>query len=77
MAISRKDALKRLEALAERVIEHLRYLAQEPDSLDVPHWRHETRNWLNQMEEVLHAVGKKTGSEWRLRIDTWRAEVEK
>ena len=76
MGISRKDALRRLEGLAPRVVEHLGYLAEEPDSQDVPHWKHEIRNWVAQMEEVLHAVGKKTEARWRGQINAWLARLE-
>lgn len=76
MGITRKDALRRLAGLAPRVIEHLEYLAEEPDSQDVPHWKHETRNWITQMEEVLHAVGKKTGAQWRDQINAWLARLK-
>ena len=75
MGISRKDALKRLGGLVPRVVEHFSYITKEPNSLTVPHWRHEISNWLAQMEEVLHALGKKTAAEWRKRIDGWRSQL--
>ena len=76
MAISRKDALRRLAGLAPRIVEHLEYLTEQPDSRDVSHWKHEIRNWIAQMEEVLHAVGKKTEAKWREQINAWIARVE-
>jgi hypothetical protein len=72
MGISRKDALKRLRGLAFRVEEHLRKLAEEPDSQDAPHWRYEAGNWIRQMEDVLFAVGKGTGADWSLRLEEWK-----
>jgi uncharacterized protein YaaR (DUF327 family) len=76
MGISRKNALKRLRGLAPRILQHLEYLADDPESQDVSHWKHEIRNWITQMEEVLHAVGEKTGAQWREQINTWIARLE-
>ena len=76
MAISRKDALKRLNGLALRVREHLHFLEEEPDSQDAAHWRGETRSWLDQMEAMLVHVGKTTGAHWAEKIAQWRSELE-
>jgi hypothetical protein len=75
MAVSRKDALKRLRGLAARVDEHLQALAMEPNSRAVGHWTSEIHNWLNQMEVMVSHVGKKTGAEWQARIEAWRQEL--
>jgi hypothetical protein len=77
MAISRQDALKRLNGLAAQVQEHLKYLAEEPESVAFFHWKNEAENWLNQMEAVLPHVGKKTGAHWAEQIARWRHELEK
>jgi hypothetical protein len=70
--LSRKAALIRLEGLAPEVEIHLAKIARSPGSRDVAHWRHEIVTWLRDMEAVLPAVGKKTGSEWEKRIQIWR-----
>lgn len=75
MAISRRDALKRLQGLAPRVTEHLEQLAADPESWDVPHWRGEVRTWLDQMREILPHVGKKTGQEWAAKLAGWEAQL--
>jgi hypothetical protein len=76
MGIPRKDALTRLRGLAPRVLEHLQYIADNPKSQDVSHWKHESRNWITQMEEVLHAVREKTRAQWREQINAWIARLE-
>jgi hypothetical protein len=75
MAISRKDALKRLNGLSPRVEEHLQRIANNPGSRDIPHWTAEAENWIRQMEDVLPNVGDKTAAEWAARIAEWRARL--
>jgi hypothetical protein len=77
MAISRQDALKRLNGLAPRVQEHLQKLAEHPESWDASHWKQEAASWLDQMEAVLPHVGKKTGSTGPSKSLQWRNELEK
>jgi hypothetical protein len=76
MAISRKDALRRLEGLAPRVEEHLSKIAVEPTSRDVPHWTKEIDSWIKQMEELATHVGKRTSALWLARIAKWKTELE-
>ena len=76
MAIPRKDALKRLRSLLLQVDKHIEALATEPDATSVSHWKHEARNWLQQMEEMLPHVGKKTSAEWRAIIEIRKAKLE-
>jgi hypothetical protein len=75
MAISRPDALKRLNGLAPRVEIHLNKIAGSPASQDVPHWTGEINNWIRQMEEVLPHVGKRTAADWAVRIAEWKARL--
>lgn len=72
MAISRKHALKRLQGLFPEVQSHMEQLAAEVESKVAAHWKHEIRNWLQQMEEVLPHVGQKTAEEWQARIQACR-----
>jgi hypothetical protein len=74
MAIPRKRALERLEVFLKRVDEHLALMASEPGAPALPHWIHETRVWLIQMEEMLRHVGKKTSAEWRAIIEIRKAK---
>jgi poly(3-hydroxyalkanoate) synthetase len=71
MAISRRDALKRLEGLALVVEGHLDKIVNQPRSSSVRHWRHEVETWIEQVEAVLPAVGKKTAETWHARIRRW------
>lgn len=76
MAISRKFALKRLNGLAPRVEDHLIKLAANPENREVPHWITETESWLQQMEDVMPHVGKKTSAVWSARITHWRDQLQ-
>ena len=76
MAIPRKRALERLQKLLSRVNEHLAKIAEKPGDPSENHWRHEARNWLDQMEELLPHVGNKTASEWQPHIAACRAKLE-
>lgn len=67
MSISRKHALRRLEGLHRRVLEHLD--EHIPSLIDdypetIPHWRHELHEWLQQMTEMTKHVGRKTAAHW-------------
>jgi predicted flap endonuclease-1-like 5' DNA nuclease len=75
MAMSRKDALKRLKGLAPRIEEHLQKIANYPGSRDISHWTRETENWIRQMEDMLPHVGDKTAAEWADRITEWKARL--
>ncbi len=75
MAMSRNDALKRLNGLGPMVQEHLEKIANNPGSQDVPHWTGEIDNWIKQMEDVLPHAGDKTAAEWAARIAEWKARL--
>ena len=72
MAMSRKDALRRLDALAPQVEKHLQKIASNPGSRDVAHWQAEIRAFLDQMESAVPHVGKKTCATWAERIAEYR-----
>jgi hypothetical protein len=76
MAIPRKDALKRLRSLLPEIDKHIQALTLEPNDTAVAHWKHESRNWLIQMEEMLPHVGKKTSAKWRAIIEDRKAKLE-
>jgi hypothetical protein len=75
MAISRKQALKKLEGLRPQVEQHLGKMEAEPDSPSVDHWREEVRTWLRDMERALPHVGQKTAEEWARQIDALRQRL--
>jgi len=72
MAMSRKDALNRLNGLKPLVEKHLKKIAENPASRDVPHWKGEIQTWLRDMEKVIPNVGKKTGTEWQDLINKYK-----
>jgi hypothetical protein len=72
-AMSRKDALKRLNSLEPRAEEHLAKIANNPGNRDIPHWTAEITNWIAQMENALPRAGDKTAAEWAARIAGWKA----
>ena len=75
MGIPRKDALKRLQCLAGQVELHLDKIAKMPESLSVPHYRHEILNWLSDMRAVLPQVGKRTAAQWQAKIDSFQVAL--
>jgi hypothetical protein len=75
MAIPRKRALNRLQSLLIRVEKHIDYISSDPGNIAVDHWKHETRNWLQQMQEMLPHVGKKTSSKWETLIKAHQAKL--
>ena len=76
MAISRKDALKRLNGLRKVVEEHIEALAIEPECDAAQHWKGELREWLSRMRDALPHVGRKTAETWSLLIDAWQQKIE-
>ena len=65
MGMGRQKALDRIRGLLARVEGHMEKLTATPSLYDDQHWRHEMRNWLEQMEAVLPHVGKKTSAYWQ------------
>jgi hypothetical protein len=72
MAISRQQALNRMQGLSTQVERHLAKIAAEPSSQAVAHWRTEIRAWLGEIERLTPNVGKKTGAEWTSKVAEWR-----
>jgi hypothetical protein len=71
MAIPSKRALLRLVKFSARIEVHLQKIASKPGDREIPHWKHEGRGWLRQMEEALTHVGKKTSAAWQSRIASY------
>jgi hypothetical protein len=76
MAMSRKDALKKLDSRARQAEWHLAKIAENRGHSSIRKWKHEVGNWLREMQEVLPHVGKKTAEEWQARIDIYRTALE-
>ena len=68
MGLSRKQALKRMLGTLPRI-------AAEPASEALSHWIHETRGWIDQIEQLCAVVGDKTSEEWQTKITAWRLEL--
>ena len=73
--MGRKRALDRLQELLPEVERHLGRIFATPHHSSVRKWRGEVRAWLEQMQEVIRHVGKKTGEEWQTRIDSFREQL--
>jgi hypothetical protein len=71
MAIRRKDALKTLQGLAPQVDAHLEKIAAKPGHSSLSKWKGEIRTWLQQMEDLLPHVGKKTATAWQERLERY------
>lgn len=76
MAISRKDALKRLNGPVCELERHLKKLAAEPNCPAVNHWKNEIENFLSSMEAMLDHVGRRTAKEWSVKIAEWRRRFD-
>ena len=75
MGLSRKLALKRITGLAARIEEHLTKIEENPNTRETPHWNHEIRTWIEQIESVIDNVGSRTEAQWRAKIDAWREQL--
>jgi hypothetical protein len=75
MARSRKSALTVLNGRVAEIERHLGRIAETPFHSSINKWKHEVRNWIREMEEVLTHVGKKTSAQWQARIDGYWAAL--
>jgi len=75
MAISRKQALNRMEGLQFEVEAHLKAIYENPHSRDVEHWKTEIRAFISQIERLSAHTGKKTSAEWARKIADWRSRL--
>jgi uncharacterized protein YaaR (DUF327 family) len=77
MGISRRQALKRIDALADQVEQHLEKLGREPQPLAANHWKSEVREFLRQIRRLVPKIGHRTGQLWIQRLENWDHEMEK
>jgi hypothetical protein len=75
MAMSRSQALNRMEGLSASIVEHLAKIAAKPLSRDVPHWTTEIRAWREESERLTQHVGRQTGQAWASRIAAWQGQL--
>jgi hypothetical protein len=75
MSRKRKAAISKIESLTPQVERHLQRVLSQPEHSSRGKWVGEILGWLQQMEELLPHVGKKTAAEWQTRIATWRATL--
>jgi len=73
--MNRKRALKRIDGLTPRIEEHLVKIADDPESWDYSHWIAEVHDWIEQIEELLPAIGQRTSAELRARIAEWKVRL--
>ena len=76
MAISRSQALNRMEGVALQVEEHLSKLTNQATSLDVNHWRVEVQAFLGEIARLSGHVGVRTGAQWAEKITAWTKTLE-
>jgi hypothetical protein len=78
MALSRKQALSRLEGLERQVLRHIdehipETIGKAPTA--VSHWRKEVGGYLDEMERMTPHIGKKSAADWQARIDSMRQRL--
>jgi hypothetical protein len=78
MALSRKQALSRVEGLEGAVLYHLddhipATIGKAPTA--VSHWRMEVGGFLDEMERMTPHIGKKSGAEWQGKINSMRQRL--
>jgi uncharacterized protein YaaR (DUF327 family) len=76
MGIPRRQALERIDDLADQVEQHLEKLAKEPQALAANHWKSEVREFLRQIRRLVPKVGRRTGQLWMQRLADWDRELE-
>jgi RHS repeat-associated protein len=76
MAISRSQALNRMQGLAVQVEAHLSKIAADPASLDANHWRVEVQAFLGEITRLSSNVGVRTGAQWVEQIAAWTKALE-
>ncbi len=75
MGIGRSDALDRMGAWRLQVEKHMAKILASPGDLSVPHYLHEVRIWMRDIERLKQHVGKRTGAEWDQVLEKWRNEL--
>ncbi len=79
MALSRKQALKRLEGEEEAIRYHLdkhipELIGKRPQTVD--YWRREVSKHIDKLEELAEKVGGKTADEWRQKVAEYRRRLK-
>ena len=69
MGIARSDALRKMMSWRGQVEEHIAKVLANPG--DFPHYLHEVRIWVRDIQRLKQHVGKKTGAQWDEMLAEW------
>jgi hypothetical protein len=78
MALSRKQALRRLQGLEDAVLWHLdehipKEIGNAPEA--VAYWRQEVNGFLDEMQRLSEYTGARTAAEWQAKITLMRQRL--
>jgi hypothetical protein len=78
MAMSRAKALERAEGQVFELENHFNKIARNidnPGCRTINHWKGEIRSFIQNIEDVIPHMGKKTGAEWATRVAEWKSRL--
>lgn len=78
MALSRKQALRRLQGLQDAVLWHLdehipKEIGKAPEA--IVYWRKEVGSFLDEMQRLSEFTGIRTAADWRVKIAIMRQRM--